>query len=232
MTDESVDCFNCGSSNPEWAQVCRSCGVVLRHGEARVTPAGRVPTDRDSLVSIGAVIGTIVLALLVGLFVSSLNPTDPSVAEATPSPIPTPEPTLEISAAPIPTDTPAPTPIPTPALAGTLTFGTTLDANRAVTDPTDAFTPGMAFAYSISMPGTFGAPQIQNEIVRIQDDGTEQVVLERQKVTVDPTATVFGYDLGTADAFIGDLGGPGSYVWRVYVNDQLVAQGPFAYAEG
>ena len=101
-----------------------------------------------------------------------------------------------------------------------------------MTDPTDTFTPGMDFAYSIGMPGTFGAAQIQNEIVRIQDDGTEQVVLERQPVSVDPASTVFGYVIGPADAFVGDLGGPGSYVWRVYVNDQLVAQGPFAYAEG
>ena len=56
MTDETVDCFNCGSSNPAWAQVCRSCGVVLRHGETRIGPAERIPTDRDSLVSIAAVI--------------------------------------------------------------------------------------------------------------------------------------------------------------------------------
>jgi hypothetical protein len=24
MTEETVDCFNCGRANPEWAQVCRS----------------------------------------------------------------------------------------------------------------------------------------------------------------------------------------------------------------
>ena len=48
-TDETVDCYNCGRSNPEWAQVCRSCGVPLRHGQARVVPTGRIPTDRNSL---------------------------------------------------------------------------------------------------------------------------------------------------------------------------------------
>ena len=42
MTDETVDCFNCGRANPAWAQVCRSCGVPLRHGEARVAPTGRI----------------------------------------------------------------------------------------------------------------------------------------------------------------------------------------------
>ena len=100
MTDETVDCFNCGSANPEWAQVCRSCGVALRHGEARMVAAGRVPTDRDSLVSIGAVIGTILAALVIGLFISSLNPTDPTVGRETPSPSATPEPTLESSVPP------------------------------------------------------------------------------------------------------------------------------------
>jgi len=79
MTEETVDCFNCGRANPEWAQVCRSCGVALRHGEARVVPTGRFPGDRDSLISIAAVIGTIIGALLLGLFVSGLNPIDPSV---------------------------------------------------------------------------------------------------------------------------------------------------------
>ena len=93
MTDESVDCFNCGRSNPEWAQVCRSCGVALRHGEARIVPTGRFPTDRDSLISMGAVIGTILAAVIVGLFLSSLNSTDPTVGEATPTPSPTPLPT-------------------------------------------------------------------------------------------------------------------------------------------
>src|SRR5919107_1690515 len=70
MTDETVDCFNCGRANPEWAQVCRSCGVVLRHGEEPVVPTGPFPTDPTSLISIGAVVGTILAALLIGLFVS------------------------------------------------------------------------------------------------------------------------------------------------------------------
>jgi hypothetical protein len=89
MTDETVDCFNCGRANPEWAQVCRSCGVVLRHGEERVVPAGPFPTDQSSLVSIGAVIGTILAAVLIGLFVSNFGgEPDPAVgqASATPSP--------------------------------------------------------------------------------------------------------------------------------------------------
>ena len=60
-----------GRANPEWAQVCRSCGVALRQGEARIAPTGRFPTDQASLISIGAVIGTILLAVLLGLGLSA-----------------------------------------------------------------------------------------------------------------------------------------------------------------
>ena len=233
MTDETVDCFNCGSTNPEWAQVCRSCGVVLRHGQTRVVPADRIPTDRDSLVSIAAVIATIVAAVILGLFISSLNPTDPSVGLASPSPSATPHATASESATPLSTETPAPPPSPTPVpLPGTITFGTTLDDPGAVIDPTDTFQPGMTVAYSLSMPNTFGGPAIENEIASVAEDGTETVVLERQAVGVDPASTLFGYSIGPVEAFVADLGGPGTYIWRTYVGDQLIAQGEFTYTEG
>ena len=118
MTDETVDCFNCGRANPEWAQVCRSCGVVLRHGQARIVPTGRYPTDRDSLISLAAVIGTIFAALLLGLFISSLNPIDPTVgAAASPTPSPTASPSeAPASVAPSASTSVAPVPSPTPAL--------------------------------------------------------------------------------------------------------------------
>ena len=128
-TDETVDCYNCGRSNPEWAQVCRSCGVPLRHGQARVVPTGRIPTDTNSLISIAAVIGVILGAVVLGIFLSSLNPTDPIVGEGAPTPTATPSPTAEATEAP-PSDTPEPTPSPTPALPGTIAFGDQLDANR------------------------------------------------------------------------------------------------------
>jgi len=48
-------------------------------------------------------------------------------------------------------------------------------------------------------------------------------------VNIDPAATVFGYVIGTADGFLDPLGGPGTYVWRAYVGDQLIAQGSFTY---
>ena len=229
MTDETVECFNCGRGNPEWAQVCRSCGVVLRHGETRVVPTERIPTDRDSLVSIAAVIGTILVAVLVGLLASNLNPTDPTVGvSTTPSPSPTEEPLPSESIAPVVSDTPVPTATPVP-LPGTVAFGTGLDDGQ-VTGGTDAFGPGTNFAYAVSMPNGFGGSPLENEIVRVAEDGTETVVLERQGVSVDPAATSFGYVIGTTDQFLGeDLGGPGTFVWRSYIGDQLIAQGTFTY---
>jgi len=234
MTDESVDCFNCGSANPEWAQVCRSCGVVLRHGEARVTPTGRVPTDRDSLVSIGAVVGTILLALLVGLFVSNLNPTDPSVGQASPSPSTTPEPTIEPTVEPVATGTPAPTPIATPALPGAVVFGTQLDGNRQVVDPVETFTPGMIFAHSIINATPFGVPTIGEQVVRLNDDGTEGeevVAYAGNQLRVDPASTMAGYVGPDASAFLQSWG-PGLYEMRIYVGDTLISRGQFRLAEG
>jgi hypothetical protein len=235
MTDETVDCFNCGRANPEWAQVCRSCGVPLGHGDTRAAPTGPFPTDQQSLISIGAVVGTILAAVLIGLFVSNLNPTDPAVGRATPSAEPSVSPTA--SAAPIvsasagPTGTPPPpTPSPTPALPGTLQFGTELDGNRMVATPVDTFTPQQAFAYSLQMPAGFGATAIENEIVKFSGE-SETVVLPRQSVGVDPAATSFGYVIGTAGDFLGQWG-PGEFEWRVYVDGAIVARAGFRFAEG
>ena len=228
-TDGTVDCYNCGRSNPEWAQVCRSCGVPLRHGQTRVVPTGRFPTDASSLVSIGSVIGVIFAAVLVGMFVSSLNPTDPTVGGGLPTPTATPSPSIQASVAP--TDTPAPTPEPTPALPGTIAFGTELDANRRVVEPVRVFTPPMAFAYSVSMPDGFGTDAIENEIAKLSQGGGENIVLPRQSVGVEEGATSFGYVVGTARDFLGQWG-PGRFEWRVYSDGTLVARGRFRYSEG
>jgi hypothetical protein len=227
-TDETVDCYNCGRSNPEWAQVCRSCGVQLRHGQARIIPTGRFPTDASSLVSIAAVIGTILGAVLIGLFVSSLNPTDPSVGVASPTPSPTLAPTVEPTETPLPTETPAPSAAPR-SLPGTLTFGESLDAEDRIAEEVETFTPSMTFAYSVEMPGGFGAPRIENEVVRVDEGRT--VVLAPESIDVPPDATVFGYVVGPAGGFI-DEWGPGEYAWRVYIDDELVARKRFRLAEG
>lgn len=237
MTDETVDCFNCGRANPEWAQVCRSCGVPLRHGESRVVPTGRFPTDQSSLISMAAVVGTILLAVLVGLFVSNLNPTEPTVGESSPTPIPSPsveataEPTIEPTE-PTPAATPAPTPTATPGLPGTIAFGSQLNDDREIAEQVETFTPGVAFAYSVTTPDGFGADQIQNEIAKQgEGDAEEVIVLERQGVGVNPDATTFGYVIGTAGDFLGQWG-PGTFEWRVYVGDTLIARGTFNFTEG
>lgn len=229
MTDETVDCFNCGRENPEWAQVCRSCGVALKHGEARVAATDRFPTDQTSLISIGAVLGTIVLAVIVGLFVSGLNPTEPTVGQPTPTPVPSIEETPDATIEPAPTDTPAPTPEPTPERRGTLAFGTGLDGGRNVTGATDTFTPSSNFAYSLNVPGGVGGTPIRNEISRTSDPAA--VIVPGDEITVDPAAETVGFNLGTAGGFVRDWG-PGEYVWRIYVGEELVAEAPFRLAEG
>ena len=225
--DETVDCYNCGRANPEWAQVCRSCGVTLRHGEDRVVPSGPFPTDQTSLISIGAVIGTIFAAVLIGLFISSLNPTDTTVVQATPSPSPTLVATPEPSVAPVPSETPAPTAEPTPALRGTIAFGTGLDDAGNVTGATDTFTPNANFAYALTTPEGPGATPIRNEITRLEDEE----VVANDELTVDPADTIIGYNLGSAAGFVQDWG-TGEFRWRVYVGDELVAEGLFRLAEG
>jgi hypothetical protein len=234
MADEIIECFNCGRANPEWAQVCRSCGVPLRHGEAaRSVPSGRFPTDRESLTSIGAVIATILAAVVLGLFVSSLNTTEGTVAQATPTPSPTPEPTIPESVAPSVSATPVPTATPVP-LPATVVFGTQLDASRQVTDPTEAFTPGMTFAHSISSTEPFGANLIGEEVVRINEDGTAGAVIvdpASNQLSVDAAATTAGFVAGDAANFVRDWG-TGLYEMRIYVGETLIAKGQFRLAEG
>jgi hypothetical protein len=236
MTDEIVECFNCGRSNPEWAQVCRSCGVPLRHGQARTAPTGRIPTDRDSLISIGAVVATILGAVLLGLFVSSLNPTDPAVgsSDPTPSPTVTPSPTIEPELSSGPSETPAPTAAPTPALPGTLVFGTELDAENQVVEPVETFTPGMTFAHSISSTQPFGSATIGEEVVRLNEDGTpgERIVDPAgNQLSVNPESTTAGFVAGDAANFVRDWG-PGLYEMRIFVGETLIARGQFRLAEG
>ena len=236
MTDETVECFNCGRANPEWAQVCRSCGVPLRHGESRVAPTGPFPTDRDSLISIAAVLGTIVGAVLLGIFVSGLNPSDSETARVTPTPTASVElePSAGLSAAPAaPTDTPASTPSPTPALPATVVFGTELNANREVVEAVETFTPGMTFAHSITSAEPFGASTIGEEVVRLKRDGTDgrQIVApSANQLAVNPESTIAGFVAGDAANFVRDWG-PGLYEMRIYIGETLIARGRFRLAE-
>lgn len=230
MTDETIDCFNCGRPNPDWAQVCRSCGVALRHGEERIVPAGPFPSDRDSLISIGAVIGTILGAVILGLFISSLNTTDGTIAQSTPTP--SAEPVSSPVSAPVtpsPTLAPTATPTPAPELRGTLAFGTGVDESRQITGATDTFTPSTNFAYSLSVPGGVGGTPIRNVIQRTSEPA--ETVLGGDEIAVDPAAEVIGFNLGSAAGFVAEWG-PGEYLWQIFVGEELVAEQPFRLAEG
>ena len=236
MTEETVDCFNCGRANPEWAQVCRSCGVALRHGETRVVPTGRFPADRDSLISIAAVVGTIIGALLLGLFVSGLNPIDPSVGatEPTPTATATATPTVAPSVAASASESVEPTPAPTPPLPGTVVFGSELNAERQIVEPVETFTPGTVFAHSITTTEPFGAANIGEQIVRLNEDGTEGdelVAAAGNQLGVNPEGTTAGFVAGDAAGFVADWG-PGIYEMRIYVGETLIARGQFRLAEG
>ena len=237
MTDETVDCFNCGRANPEWAQVCRSCGVTLRHGPERIAPAGRLPTDQDSIISIAAVIGTILVAVLLGLFVSNLNPTDPTVGQGgdpSPSPTEAPTPTEEPSLSASASASAVPSVSAPPALSGTVVFGTQLDGNKQVTDPTETFTPGMAFAHSITNTEPFGAATIGEQVLRVNEDGTDGDTLvdaPQNQLNVDPAASSAGFVAGDAANFV-TAWGTGLYEMRIFVGETLIARGQFRLAEG
>lgn len=231
MTDDFVECLNCGRVNPEWAQVCRSCGVPLRHGESIVTPAGRIPTDRDSLVSIAATVGTILIAVVAGLILSGLNPTNPSVGQGgTPSPSPTVHATP--STTPAPSETAVATSTPPPGPPGTLTFGTALDQDDNIVEPVDTFTPGMDFAHRVDMPAPWGVSTIGEGIFRINEDGTETEVVRAidNQPPVAPDLTYAAFAVPVTPLY--EEWGPGLYEMRVFVNNEVVAVGRFTFAEG
>jgi hypothetical protein len=234
MTGDSVECFNCGRSNPSWAQVCRSCGVPMRPGGAGARPpSGLFPTDRDSLMSIVGGLATMALAIGLGLVLSGMLPEAASVIES-----PTPLPTVSIlpSASGAPTQTAKPTPKPTPEVPGTVTFGLSLNqSTREVIDQTDTFGPGDLFCHSVALRQRFGVDSIQEEVLRLDQDGTGTVVQSRREGTfdsIDPATHVFGI-CGDADLLISGWG-PGDYLLRDYRRRnglQLISEGRFTLTD-
>jgi len=232
MSGDTIECFNCGHANPSWAQVCRSCGFPIRpDGRAAGTPNGIFPTDQASLITIGGTLGAIVLAIIVGLFLSGLIPPAPNVAEETPTPSPSPS----VSAAPSISALPSvavsitPSASATPALIGTLTFGTGLDsATREVTNPTTTFTAGEAFAHSIALTQTFAVNTVDEEITRVSDN---KVVQTRAKgsVQVTPSSKIAGFRVRDAGILI-DAWGKGEFIMRIYRGGELLAEGHFTLA--
>lgn len=232
MSGDTVECFNCGHANPSWAQVCRSCGAPIRpEGHASRAVGGIFPTDQASLISIGGTVGAIVLAIVLGLFLSGLIPPAPNIAAETPSPTPSATPEASVSEEPSPSSSgsvaPSASALP---LKGTVTFGTGLNPDtRAVTNPTNAFSAGIAFAHSISLTEPFAVNSVQEEVIRVADDGGLTVVQDRVDggVTVQANLQVAGFRVANA-AVLVDAWGPGNFILRVYRGAELLAEGRFS----
>jgi hypothetical protein len=230
MTGETVDCYNCGRANPAWAQVCRSCGVPIRPGSATSAERGPIPRDRDSLISIGVGLAAIAGAIVLGLFLAGLIP-EASVATATP----TPEPSISIlpsgSAAPA-SAAPSESSSEPPRLIGNLRTGTGLRENGRIRGRTDTFGPGMEFCHSRVVSEPFGVDRIQEEILRIEEDGTLTEVQPRlgSNLDVDPDGRIAGYCApGGTDSLIADWG-VGTFMMRDYRNEEepeLIAEARF-----
>lgn len=238
MTGDTVECFNCGRSNPSWAQVCRSCGVPMRPGGAGARPpSGPIPTDRDSLLSIGAALATMALAIVVGLLLSGMLPEAAAVIET-----PTPEP----SATPLPSPSAEPTPEPTPKperLPAKVAFGYGKnESTDEVIDEADTFAHGQTFCHSVSLrSGQFGVENLQEEILKVEDDGSLTVVQKRREglLPIDPNAQVVGF-CAPANALIDGVSGTegwgtGRFVLRDYRirgnGPELLAQGRFTLVD-
>jgi hypothetical protein len=230
MTEDTLECANCGNANPAWAQVCRSCGAPLTAAAVAAAAEASVITE-GSLTAIGAALGTIALAVVIGLVLGGILPPAPPVAAATPTPSASVEPTAEPTPDPS-GGSPDPSASVGPVLPGTLTFGLGLNVEtQRVINPTDTFTPGTTFAHSIELTAPFGVTQLGEEVARINEDGSETIVIttENQVDLQDPNATVDGFTVPT-NALLDALGA-GTYVMRVYRGTELLAQGTFILAE-
>jgi hypothetical protein len=240
MTGDTVECFNCGRSNPSWAQVCRSCGVPMRPGGAGAAPpSGPLPTDRDSLVSIGAALGTMALAIVVGLLLSGMLPEAAAViATPTPQPTPTVLPSPSTAATPSAQETPKPEKLP-----GTITFGYGLNQSTdEIIDVSKTFARGQNFCHSVALKSRFQVNHLYEEILQVDDGGGLTVVQKRKDGRVgaiDPNARTVGF-CAPADWLIDGVQGTegwgaGKFVLRDYRlrgnGPELLAQGRFTLTE-
>jgi hypothetical protein len=192
--------------------------------------------DQGSLIAIGAALGTSLIGIVLGLLVGGILPPAPPVAAASPTPsesaapstlpTPTPDPSASVGS-------PGPSTPPPPDLPGTLTFGLGLNAEtQRVTNPTDTFSPGTLFAHSVELTQPFGVTQIGEGVARINEDGSETLVINQEDnviTGIDPDATVDGFTVET-NALLDALG-PGTFVMRVYRGTELLAQGTFILVE-
>lgn len=230
MTGETIDCYNCGRANPAWAQVCRSCGVPIRPGSAASASSGPIPRDRDSLISVVVGLAAIAGAIVLGLFLAGLIPEAP-VATATPTPEPSISTLPSGSAAPA-SAAPSETSSEPPSLIGRLRTGTGLNDVGRIRGRTDTFGPGMAFCHSRVLSEPFGVAFMQEEILRIEEDGSLTEVQPRlgSNLPVEPDSRIAGYCApGGTDSLIDDWG-VGTFVIRDYRNEEepeLIAEARF-----
>lgn len=238
MTDDSGEtiCPNCGNTNPPWARICRTCGVSLSRalGQPVSAPQSPFPTDQASLVSVGTAIGSIVIAIVLGVIFSTINPTQPTVGLAS-SPTPTAHPSPSASASRAASPTPKPTPTPVPKPVGTITFGTGLDrTTHQVINPTNTFSPNGFFAHSVSVPQPFGVNSVTEEVVRVAN-GQETVVQSRTDpnsvVNISPSARIFGFIVST-NSLIQDWNGGGIFIMRIWRGTEKLAEGRFTLSSG
>jgi hypothetical protein len=238
LTGDSLECFNCGRSNPPWAQVCRSCGAPMRPGHTATVPTGPIPTDRDSLISIVVALAAIAAAVVVGVFLANANPSEGVAIEspaaptlrASPRRSPVLQPTGSVPAA---TATPVATPVPTEAPPGTVAFGHGLSPSLEVVEPDDNFTPGEMFAHAISLPEPFGVAEISEQVVRVREGQDPQEVqpAEGNTLGVDPNSNRAGF-VCCDSANLLAAWGPGLYEMRVIREGQVIAVGRFQLSEG
>lgn len=228
MSGDTVECFNCGHANPAWAQVCRQCGFALGPaGRSSGGPRGIFPTDQASLISIGATLGAIVLAIGLGLFFAGLLPPAANVAVETPSPSPSPTPLPSISLAPAVSGSVAPSGSAAPALPGTITFGTGINSDTSeVTGPTTTFVAGTGWAHSIKLSQTFAVNTVQEEITRVAD-GVVVQTRDKGSVPVTPSATIAGLKSPVSTTKLIEGWGKGEFIMRVYRGIELLAEGRF-----
>jgi hypothetical protein len=191
--------------------------------------------DQGSLLAMGAALGTIVVAIVIGLLAGNVLPPAPVVVVPTPTPSTSAEPSAP-ALTPDPSaslGSPGPSIAPPPDLPGTLTFGLGLNAEtQRVTNTTDTFTAGTIFAHSVELTSPFGVTQIGEGVAKINEDGSETLLINQvdNVITgIDPDALVDGFTVET-NALLDALG-PGTFVMRVYRGTELLAQGTFILVE-
>jgi len=229
MSGAMIECSNCGHGNPAWAQVCRSCGAPILPEAAREARSNALfPTDQSSIVSMGATLGAIVLAIVVGLFASGLVPAAPIVADATPSPSPSASASASANASAAPSASGNSSASAAPQLIGTISFGYGLNSTtHEVTGPATTFGPGTRKCYSISLTEPFGVSKLNEGVVRVDATGNETVVQSRDtgSVAVSPGLNIAGFCVRTQ--ILLSAWGAGDYIIREYRGTELIAEGRY-----